>query len=981
MGKKKTNTETNDSHSLGDLIFIAEGKGVTSFESPKLNITVPFINIRLQRYGLFEIGSPYLQTVSSDGNSENSSFNPQGAPAIDNYQYLPTYIRKGYMYVYNETTSLWNEYLITPEGRYINIFWGDKLYDDTYNVREPAKGAKVQDCIPIRLNEKVWMAYSENQWPAKYVKDVLNDKNKREKRMQKFDSEEWPSQMKKDYATSINDTSATSYQFTYMNTEEDKYTKLAYTESFKFAKAADEKWANVYFAIHDPFGCAEDLCNYINEASIELQLLISSMETGIDPKTIGKQSPEPNPQISELHTLSILIYQILYSPENSNDKGILRLRKKAASRDLLERLLATKKRKELRDKINSIRSALYTLIKSEYYQNILVELEKNDLQNFDDGKNHVLQHLNSLSFDPSNFDRHLDVIDYCDKKLEKEIDSFLMNTMTEGGSIDKIMTKKIDLGILSNVNQACVTLNTLSSVYLKFMAEDEKYLVKYIEWLNSYTIKDLKIDGKIEKFFVVKNADLSELIHSNKGTLETGTTIINTNKRRHQLKAICVSKGKQVRLLEPNPKITLMEKVELSSKDKKRVELLKKIMDNSSFQAFCLLLSAVNLAMACNDASKNGIDKKKIFSIGASITEVASIGIDYASLQLKGSYSGKVAALSKISQALGAFSSILGIVTSSYEAKDAFNKRNPNLGYAWVASAAVSALILKVYITEIFKTSTVTLIKKPSGRMLGELILFFILASVCMYLIFLFTETPIESLIHNCILNERTKKYIPEGETDICKLMQLLIVNQEKIVSADRWKGNISLQLEDLLSILSINIINPEVKIDTAYSKYATTIIEKKTIKEIILKCSFPKVRFDSYIEYGLKLYQKSNNVVKLHKDILMSDELESSANENITLHYTKALSSIPLSETGNIVAFFYARILFPSENEDNSCWPKKVEGKDMYLVRRFKLEEARAISTPIILDKLFRDAFDFLDYCSKRSIDVCTLDDLSLKV
>ena len=241
MGKKKTNTETSDSHSLGDLIFVAEGKGVTSFESPKLNITVPFINIRLQRYGLFETGSPYLQTVSPDGNSENSSFNPQGAPSIDNYQYLPTYIRKGYMYVYNETTSLWNEYLITPEGRYINIFWGDKLYDDTYNEREPAKGAKVQDCIPIRLNEKVWMAYSETQWPAKYVKDVLNDKSKREKRMQKFDSEEWPSQMKKVYATSINDTSATSYQFTYMNTEEDKYTKSAYTESFKFAKAADEK--------------------------------------------------------------------------------------------------------------------------------------------------------------------------------------------------------------------------------------------------------------------------------------------------------------------------------------------------------------------------------------------------------------------------------------------------------------------------------------------------------------------------------------------------------------------------------------------------------------------------------------------------------------------------------------------------------------------------------------------------------------------
>lgn len=979
MGKKKTNTETNASHSLGDLIFVAEGKGVTSFESPKLNITVPFINIRLQRYGLFETGNPYLQTVSPDGNSENRSFNPQGAPLIDNYQYLPTYIRKGYMYVYNETTSLWNEYLITPEGRYINIFWSDKLYDDTYNEREPAKGAKVQDCIPIRLNEKVWMAYSEIQWPAKYVKDVLNDRNKREKRMQKFDSEGWPSQMKKDYATSINDTSATSYQFTYMNTKEDKYTKSAYTESFKFAKAADEKWANVYFAIHDPFGCAEDLCNYINEASIELQLLISSMETGIDPKTIGKQSPEPNPQISELHTLSILIYQMLYSPENSNDKGVIKLREKAASRDLLERLLATKKRKELRDKINSIRSALYTLIKSEYYQNILVELEKNDLQNFDDGKNHVLRHLNSLSFDPSNFDRHLDVIDYCDRKLEKEIDSFLINTMTEGGSIDKIMTKKIDLGILSNVNQAFVTLNTLSSVYLKFMAEDEKYLVKYIEWLNSYTIKDLKIDGKIEKFFVVKNADLSELIHSNKGTLETGTTIINTNKRRHQLKAICVSKGKQVRLLEPNPKITLMEKVELSSKDKKKVQFLKKIVDNSSFQAFCLLLSAVNLAMACNDASKNGIDKKKIFSIGASLTEVTSIGINYAGLLLKGTERAQI--LLKASQGLGVISSIFGIITSSYEAADAFNKRNSNLGYAWVASAAVSALILKVYITEMFKTSAVTLIKKPSGKMVGQLAVFWVLTFACMYFIILFTETPIESLIHNCILNDRTKKYIPKSETDICKLMKLLIVNQEKIVSADRWKGNISLQLEDLLSILFINVINPEIKTDKTLCPYGTAIIERERIKEIILKCSFPKVRFDCYIEYGLKIYQNLNNVVKLYKDILLSDEPEFSANENITLHYTESLGSIPFSDPGYKVAFFYVRILFPYEKENNNCWPKKVEGKDMYLVRRFKLEEARAISTPIILDKFFRDTFDFLDYCSKRSIDVCTLDDLSLKV
>ncbi|MCY6331309.1 hypothetical protein OXV64_10570 [Bacteroides fragilis] len=739
MGKKKTNTETSDSHSLGDLIFVAEGKGVTSFESPKLNITVPFINIRLQRYGLFETGSPYLQTVSPDGNSENSSFNPQGAPSIDNYQYLPTYIRKGYMYVYNETTSLWNEYLITPEGRYINIFWGDKLYDDTYNEREPAKGAKVQDCIPIRLNEKVWMAYSETQWPAKYVKDVLNDKSKREKRMQKFDSEEWPSQMKKVYATSINDTSATSYQFTYMNTEEDKYTKSAYTESFKFAKAADEKWANVYFAIHDPFGCANDLCNYINEVSIELQLLISSMQTGIDPKNIGEKSPKPNPQIPDLHTLSILIYQILYSPANSNDKGILKLREKAASRDLLERLLATKKRKELRDKINSIRSALYTVINSEYYQNALIELEKNDLQNLEDGKNHVMQHFNSLSFDPSNFDRHLDVIDYCDKKLGKEIDSFLMNTMTEGEIIDKIMTKKTDIGKLSNVNQVFGIFNTLSSVYLKFMIVDEKYLVKYIDWLNSYTIKDLKIDGKIEKFFVVRNADLSELIHSNKATLETGTTIINTNKRRHQLKAICVSKGKQARLLEPNPKITLMEKVELSSKDRKRVEFIKKIVGNSSFQAFCLLLSGVNLATACNDASKNGIDKKRIVSIGASVTEVTSIGANYVSLLIKDS--NKVKLLSLSSQGLGVISSILGIITSSYEAVDAFNKRNPNLGYAWVASVAVSALISKVYITEMFKTSTVALIKKTSGKMFGELILFFILTSACMYFIFVFTET------------------------------------------------------------------------------------------------------------------------------------------------------------------------------------------------------------------------------------------------
>jgi|GEM_PF-3548372 len=191
------------------------------------------------------------------------------------------------------------------------------------------------------------------------------------------------------------------------------------------ADAIDKAPNMIYTALHrhkriavmylpDPLGVAHRLADTHEADWFELERLVDSLASGIDPKN---RSVDTQPQGPEAHqfAMAALLYQIGFSEEEANKRY-----GKHLNRELLEMLLAVDERKEIRERIKESREALLAHLDAEPYQGVLEDFRANTPERILLGKAWVAFHQHRLALSVHALDGHLDLPEQIEADAEQD---------------------------------------------------------------------------------------------------------------------------------------------------------------------------------------------------------------------------------------------------------------------------------------------------------------------------------------------------------------------------------------------------------------------------------------------------------------------------------------------------------------------------------------------------------------------------------
>lgn len=384
-------TEQGDIPIIGKYIAVAthDASGSTA-TSNTLTIKANAISLYFKRYTLAY--NNRLKEFIWPPNQNPPTYKPAGICDIADYKYKTAQLRKGYLYfcIFNQGKErIFKEFKINIDGSLINI-----VSDLSKDIREPQNSQSI-DNYQVKDDDLVWMAYSEFQWSAAYVRKIRTNEDVRTKRMQKFDAAEWVSnqtapdafnaeQIDSYFPLDDDDTLPEKMQdgrwtpgffqdtnnYGYINWWKNKHENALFLDKDK------EKKLEVFCCLHDPLGCADELDNDLKNYWDEMNATILALHSGIDAKDVknevikgGKnihdliEDKNKALQIEGLIKSATMIYKTVYgNKSNSEEYG------EDIDQQRLEALLAKDDRKDIKEKIKQARKRLIDFLKSNYYK-------------------------------------------------------------------------------------------------------------------------------------------------------------------------------------------------------------------------------------------------------------------------------------------------------------------------------------------------------------------------------------------------------------------------------------------------------------------------------------------------------------------------------------------------------------------------------------------------------------------------------------
>ncbi|WP_444994497.1 toxin VasX [Aliikangiella sp. IMCC44359] len=333
----------------------------------------------------------------------------------------------------------------------------------------------------------VWIAFSKVQWSAKYYEKMHTDLGFRESRMEKTTIK-----AKKGSCCEKNENLNVKYidELAIFNSfyPNEKFIDLLCDYSKEKCKYDDWRvklkpiannrennhnnvLGDLFFILDDPIGCADRITDEISYQCAFLMATIKSLSTGEQPLSEHSVSKEKEKQLSSLHQTAVLTYKFIYSDfENRRHHfgegiegsikaiesavldakknpflaghhlavGSLEFLKNYKYRDgvnleFLKKILAVDERASIKERINSLRNDLSSLLQSEYYQRCYEDYLDNIASNQLKGKCFFSEHIYALSRYPNDFDRMLEVPE--SYKPEKDECLRLLASMEEHGNI------------------------------------------------------------------------------------------------------------------------------------------------------------------------------------------------------------------------------------------------------------------------------------------------------------------------------------------------------------------------------------------------------------------------------------------------------------------------------------------------------------------------------------------------------------------
>ncbi|MDU1906693.1 MAG: toxin VasX [Dysgonomonas sp.] len=411
--------------------------------------------------------------------------NPAKLGAVDLvelHMYIKRPVRDGYLYVIEDKASpLVSEYEIFG-GTLIPILENRKPASITEDVRQEMPNYDEFKFVYVSKENKTLFAYSPVQWSAGYLKDCVSDKNNLRKRFQVFDPtirhylDSDPARIHESIQIACPIPTAEEQEkfdkrdSEFMQTPRFRELMALYNLSidYKLMSKSEYKKLFYHFTLHDPIGCANDLCESLDNQYRYHQALIGGLPIGKSPQdmllsnnTVDSES-EDNIQCYSLYTASDIVYRMTRG-------AWARKRENKTTNDILKKILGIKERGESFNKIVGFRSDLGSFMRINYYQNALLDIYYNkNTSSLIDGQNICMRHIQCLNIKPS-------VVDPQSVSLkDNEYDEFIRKSyFYEEGESPLQQPGWLENG--QEVQYVCrEVLNTVHSDYIRKVLGDKK---------------------------------------------------------------------------------------------------------------------------------------------------------------------------------------------------------------------------------------------------------------------------------------------------------------------------------------------------------------------------------------------------------------------------------------------------------------------------------------------------------------------------
>ncbi len=535
---------------------------------------------------------------------------------IANYTVKATSVREGYIYIYfDNKPDLFKELQIDLTGTLTNII--SDLQDDVREQKDPL--SRKYYCITNK--DIVWIAFSEFQWSAAHINDIRTKSELRENRMQKFDATQWAGNQNQVDAFTVDNIDAyfpLEDDDTLPNQLEDgRWTGglmkdlmnsakiqwwMSYYNNVKVIEEVPDEREEVFFCLHDPLGCADELAIELDDCWKEMEALIIAMQTGIDRNVVlntiipGDKEPEDLvdkdklKQIEMMHKSVMLLYQTSFCSEENSEKYGDNLDK-----ERIELLLGKDDRASLRTKIANVKEQFVILLKSEYYIQAINEY----VSQVDDvklvGKNRKIIHISNLQYRVNAKDHVYNLADE-NKLISDKLDVGIEYLKKEFDDQKGILFEPVDVDIKKggdSLDRVILTWNTIASGISDFAKKYPQYLQTKIDLLNGIRIFR---NGEMVLDECFDLSTINKAVRNKKAFLESGLQMMNmTEELLEDTKFIAAVSGSFISIEQ----VSISQKFNAAfQREGKLYDLANHLTNSLAWNRFVAKVAIVNMGSA-----------------------------------------------------------------------------------------------------------------------------------------------------------------------------------------------------------------------------------------------------------------------------------------------------------------------------------------------------------------------------------------------
>lgn len=557
------------------IFFTVEYPGVETKKSDFLNL-IPKDKICLYflRYGYFDISEPRESIEITDyptapkvdksifkgdekkyiplAENQLRIVTPKGVPLLENFSLQRTFLNKGYIYLINDNPNAedaFTEVTIDECGFLEYVVKKGSLNKDYKDLRHPITSLSHRHFLLVDKGSKYWIAYSPIQWSWAYLKEMLNNKKKREERMLWveckgiYKNEKLPMHLSsfKDVFIHFHKDNGQEHYFS-------KKLKLICSDERRQDEAGDNYiFEDMFITLHDSIGCACDVSEGVCKKMLEFNACIQALQSGETFEAafkrlsngifdIPKATTKEETEYRQLFSLALTCYQLVYNDPkailkydggsvgwNSNDRHWNDPRpetRKVYNRELrqeeeipitscigngidgkkLEGILGIKEREELRETLLSYRKDFGKFLTEEkFLRKHLDDIIENHWSNILIGKDAMTDIAHCMSFNPYEVERPLLLKN--DYVANDEWEDWFYNhfkkqkteNQTENQVDDNLkilLNKTIEIGDSIDINKETIALTKVL----------RKYLVYYEKLFNKdYVLDKNKVFSPIKE--------------------------------------------------------------------------------------------------------------------------------------------------------------------------------------------------------------------------------------------------------------------------------------------------------------------------------------------------------------------------------------------------------------------------------------------------------------------------------------------------